>query len=107
MIGKKVTVTIDRKIGSVHPKYNDTIYPINYGYVKGIIGGDGDFQDAYVLGIHEPIAEFSGVVIAVIKRDDDVEEKWVVAKEGVTFKKDYIEKITFFQEKFYQSMIIM
>lgn len=107
MIGKKVTVTVDRKIGSTHPKYKNIIYPINYGYIKGIIGGDGDFQDVYILGVSEPISEFDGIVIAIIKRDDDIEDKWVVAKEGVIFSKTEIEKATFFQEKFFKSTIII
>ena len=33
MLGKIVTVKIDRPIGSSHPKYTDMIYPVNYGYI--------------------------------------------------------------------------
>ena len=32
-----VTVTVDRPLGSSHPKYKDLYYPINYGYIKGVI----------------------------------------------------------------------
>lgn len=36
---KKVKVTIDRPFGSVHPKHSNIVYPLNYGYVDGIMGG--------------------------------------------------------------------
>lgn len=41
MIGRIVKVIVDRPIGSVHPKHKDLIYPLNYGYVDGILAGDG------------------------------------------------------------------
>ena len=51
MLGKTVTVTIDRPLGSRHPRHPDLLYPINYGYIAGIMGGDGEEQDAYLLGV--------------------------------------------------------
>lgn len=35
LIGKIVTVTVDRPLGSYHPKHKDMYYPINYGYIEG------------------------------------------------------------------------
>ena len=67
MIGQKVTVKIDRAMGSYHPKHKDIYYPINYGYIEGIIAPDGEEQDAYVLGVNEPVSEFTGEIIAIIK----------------------------------------
>lgn len=60
MLGKLVKVTVDRPLGSYHPKNKDMYYPINYGYIEGIIAGDGEEQDAYIIGIDEPIKEFTG-----------------------------------------------
>ena len=57
---KRVTVKIDRPMGSFHPEHKDLFYPINYGYIEGLFAGDGEEQDAYILGIDEPVAEFSG-----------------------------------------------
>ena len=37
MIGDIVKVTVDRPLGSYHPKHRDIYYPINYGYVKGVL----------------------------------------------------------------------
>ena len=107
MLGKLVKVTVDRPLGSYHPKNKDMYYPINYGYIEGIIAGDGEEQDAYIIGIDEPIKEFTGMVIAIIHRYDDVEEKWVVASENSHFTKAEIMEKVEFTEKYYKSGIIM
>ncbi len=107
MIGKVVKVTVDRPMGSYHPKHKDMYYPINYGYIEGIMAPDGEEQDAYILGVNEPVKEFTGKVIAIIHRFDDVEEKWVVAPEDVSFSKEEIEEMVHFQEQYFQSEIRM
>ncbi len=33
----------------------------------------------------EAVEKFTGKIIAVVHRNDDVEEKWVVAPAGMTF----------------------
>ncbi|MBR5143492.1 MAG: inorganic pyrophosphatase [Clostridia bacterium] len=107
MLGKIVTVTIDRPKDSRHPKYPDLIYPVNYGYIEGVIGGDGEEQDAYVLGVDEPVWKFTGRVIAIIHRLNDVETKLVVAPKGVLFTKEQISEIVDFQERYFHSEIEM
>ena len=47
VIGKIVTVTVDRPMGSYHPEHKDMYYPVNYGYIEGIIAPDGEEQDAF------------------------------------------------------------
>ena len=106
-LGKLVTVTVDRPLGSFHPEYKDMYYPINYGYIKGIIAPDGEEQDAYILGVDVPLQEVTGRVIAVIRRSDDVEEKWVVAPDGVTFTKEEIMDAVHFQEQYFQSEVVI
>lgn len=107
MLGKIVKVTVDRPLGSAHPNYPDMIYPINYGYVEGIIAPDGEEQDAYVLGVDFPVKEFEGNVIAVVHRLNDIEDKWVVAPQNANYLKEEIEKQIFFQEQFFSYEIIM
>ena len=107
MLGKIVKVIIDRPMGTYHPKHKDLYYPINYGYIEGVIAPDGEEQDAYVLGVDVPVREFTGRIIAIIKRFDDVEEKWVVAPEDMTFTKEEIMKQTQFQEKYFKTEIII
>ena len=106
-IGDTVAIKMDRPIGTVHPKHPDIVYPINYGYVPGLIAPDGEEQDAYVLGVDKPLTEFTGRLIAVIHRFDDVEEKWVLAPEGMDFTKEQVEEMTRFQEQYYQIEIRM
>lgn len=107
MIGRIVKVVVDRPLGSYHPKHKDIYYPINYGFVEGIIAPDGEEQDAYIIGVNEPVDEFTGKIIAIIHRFDDVEEKWVVAPEDVTFTKSEIMQQVEFQEKYFKSEIRM
>ena len=105
MIGDIVTVTVDRPLGSCHPEYKDMYYPINYGYAEGVMAPDGEEQDAYILGVDKPVEKFTGKIIAIVHRSDDVEEKWVVCPEDMTFGKEEIAKLIQFQEKFYHSEI--
>ena len=70
-----VTVTVDRPLGSYHPEYPELYYPINYGYIKGTMSPDGEEQDAYILGVNKPVSEFTGKIVAIIRREDDNENK--------------------------------
>ena len=107
MLGKVVKVIVDRPLGTYHPKYKDLFYSVNYGYVEGIIATDGEEQDAYILGVNEPIKEFTGKVIAVIHRFDDVEEKLVVVPSDVSLTKEEIMRQVYFQERFFKIEIRM
>ena len=101
-----IKVTVDRPFGSKHPEY-DMIYPVNYGYVEGILAGDGEEQDAYILGIDEPLSEFEGNLIAIIHRLNDNEDKWVVTPDGMNFTEDEIRQQLHFQEQYFDSIIEM
>ena len=107
MIGKTVRVVVDRPLGSYHPKHKDIFYSVNYGYIEGIIAPDGEEQDAYVLGVDVPVKEFEGKIIAIIHREDDVEEKWVVAPENSIFTKEEIIEQVKFQEQYFKSEVRM
>ena len=106
MIGTIVTVTVDRPLGSFHPKHPDIYYPVNYGYIEGVFAPDGEEQDAYILGVDVPVAAFTGKIIAIIHRKDDVEDKWVVVPEDMHFSKNEIERLTHFQEQYFHIQII-
>ena len=107
MIGNKVKVIIDRPLGTYHPKHKDIFYSVNYGYVEGVIAPDGEEQDAYVLGVNKPLKEFEGVILALIHRINDVEDKWIVVPEGIVFTQEEIIKQVEFQEKFFNFEIVM
>ena len=107
MIGEIVKVIIDRPLGTYHPKHKDIYYSVNYGYIPEIMAADGEEQDAYVLGIDEPIKEFTGKVIAIIHRFNDVEDKLVVVPNNMSLTKDEIRKQVEFQEKYFEIEINM
>ena len=102
LMGKTVHVIIDRPIGYEH---HGIVYPVNYGYIPCIITGDGEPQDAYILGVTEPIAEFDGCVVGAIRRKNDVEDKLVVAPAGVVFHQGQIAEAVHFQEQFFETTV--
>lgn len=104
-LGKKVTVEIDRKLGSKHPKHGH-MYMLNYGFIPNTISGDGEELDAYVVGCFEPVETFEGNVIAIIHRINDDDDKLIVAPEGINYSDDAIRAMTKFQERFFESIII-
>lgn len=106
-LGRGVTVHVDRPLGSRHPQHETLWYPVNYGYVPDTVSGDGEPIDAYLIGIDRPVSQFSGQVIAVVLRADDVEDKLVVAPVGTTFSRAQVEALVAFQERFFQSEVVL
>ena len=102
LLGTTVHVEVDRPIGYLH---GDIRYPVNYGYLPGVIAPDGEEQDAYILGVTEPVTAFDGRVIAAIRRRNDCEDKLVVAPEGVVLHQGQIAASVHFQEQYFQYTI--
>mgnify|MGYP003293218840 CR=1 FL=1 len=90
LLGTMVHVEVDRPIGHCH---KGMVYPVNYGYIPGIIAPDGEEQDAYILGMDEPVKEFTSRIIAIIRRTNDVEVKWVGRTEWYIFETNPISNI--------------
>ncbi|MCM1505847.1 MAG: inorganic diphosphatase [Ruminococcus flavefaciens] len=107
MIGKTVTVTVDRPLGSFHLEYKDMYYPVNYGYIEGTTTPDGEELDAYILGVDKAVEKFTGRIIAIVHRYDDIEEKLVVCPENLTLSREEIMKQINFQEKYFKYEIVM
>ena len=105
-LGKIVTIGIDRPIGYVHHKGEKTlVYPINYGYIPDVLGGDGEELDVFLLGVDTPVQSFTGRIIGIVYRADDVEDKLVMAPEGTVFTAPEIAQAVYFQEKYYRTTI--
>ena len=105
-LGKIVDIEIDRPIGYVHRKGEKTlIYPINYGYIPGVLGGDGEELDVYLLGVSEPVETFRGRIVGIVYRADDVEDKLIMVPEGITFTVEQMTEAVYFQEKYYDSHV--
>lgn len=101
IIGKIVKGTVDRPLGTAHPRNPGMIYPINYGYVDGVFAGDGAEQDVYLFGTDKAMKNFEGKVIAVWHRFDDVEDKWIVSLSGEDIAEEKILGDISFQEQFF------
>lgn len=78
-LGKTVNILIDRPIGSVHPNHEDIVYPINYGFIPRVLGGDGEELDVYLLGVDTPVEKYTARIIGIVHRLDDIEDKLVAA----------------------------
>ncbi len=44
---------------------------------------------------------------AIVHRDDDIEEKWVIAPEGLVYTKEEVWEQIHFREQYFDSEIIM
>ena len=102
LLGKAVHVEVDRPVGYWH---GDILYPVNYGYIPGLLAGDGEEQDVYILGVAEPLEVFDGYIIGAIRRKDDVEDKLVAAPEGMRFHQAQIAEMVAFQEQYFDSIL--
>ncbi len=107
-LGKKVKIKIDRPIGYIHKKGKKTlVYPINYGYIEGVLGGDGEELDVFLVGVDKPVTEATCRIVGIVRRADDVEDKLIGAPDGVSFNQEELESAVHFQEKCYDSHIEM
>ena len=105
LLGQTVTVSIDRPLGSRHPAHG-FLYPVNYGFIPGTLAPDGAELDAYVLGVSEPLAAFSGLAVAVIHRENDDDDKLVVLPEELSLSDAEITDAVQFQEQWFRSTVV-
>lgn len=104
-LGEEVSLVIDRPLGSSHPKHG-FMYEVNYGYVPDTIAPDGEELDAYYLGTNTPLTNVTGICIAVIHRVNDDDDKLVVAPKGMEFSDAEIQAHVYFQEQWFESVIV-
>lgn len=104
-LGKAVTMKVDRQLGTKHPKHG-FIYTVNYGYIPNTISYDSEELDAYLLGVFDPVEEYTGKVIAIIKRTNDQDDKLIVVPEDKTYSDEAIRALTEFQEQYFTSIIV-
>lgn len=105
-LGKTVTVTIDRPAGFLHNSGGHTLrYPINYGFLPGVSGGDGEELDVYILGVSRPLTSFTGRVVGIVHRRDDVEDKLVAAPKDLKPNQAEIAAGVNFAEQYFDSWV--
>lgn len=102
MLGKTVHIVVDRPIGYRH---GSLVYPVNYGYIPGLIAGDGEEQDVYILGIDQPVSSFDGRIVGAIRRQNDCEDKLIAAPIDQIFHQGEIAQAVHFQEQYFDYTI--
>lgn len=65
-------IVIDRPSGSRHPRHPGIIYPLDYGYLAGTSGGDGDGIDIWRGSGPDPRLDAVVCTVDLDKRDSDV-----------------------------------
>ena len=81
-------IVIDRPRGSVHPRYREIVYTIDYGYLDGTTSNDGEGVDVW-LGT-DPAKRLDAVICTVDLDRGDAELKLMV---GCTeAEKEYVER---------------
>jgi inorganic pyrophosphatase len=66
-------VVIDRPQGSTHPRFPDSVYPLNYGYLKNAESGDGAALDVWVGSL--PSKSVEEIVCTIDLNKNDLEIK--------------------------------
>ena len=94
-------IVIDRPQGTTHPRYPEVVYPLDYGYLKGTSGGDGNEIDVWRGSMADP--RLVGIVCTVDTLKGDAEVKLFV---GCT--NDEVEAVdTFHNDNDYMSGIVV
>lgn len=104
-LGKIEDVIIDHPFGSVDSKYG-YIYPVNFGHILNKIGENEKELDTYVLGEYEMLDRFTGKCVAIIQRNND-EYKLVIVPNEKTYDENQIKALTEFQERFFNSKVLV
>ena len=105
-LGKTVSIEIDRPVGYVHHKGEKTLtYPINYGYIPNVLGGDGEELDVFLYGVSEAVSEYTGRIVGIVYRADDVEDKLIMSPSGQQPTAADMARAVYFQEKYYQTTV--
>lgn len=66
------SIVIDRPKGSVHPKFRAAIYPVDYGYLEGTSGGDGEGIDVWRGSATENLIDSVVCTLDNQKRDAEI-----------------------------------
>lgn len=68
-------ITIDRSFGTAHPDFPSVVYPLDYGFVPGTTGTDGEGIDAFVGTSEQGLV---GLLLTTDHRQADREVKLLV-----------------------------
>jgi len=102
---KIADVTIDRLLGSKHPKFG-WIYPVNYGFIPNTKAEDNLEIDVYIIDSKKPLKETKVKIIGIVYREDDIESKLIgITDTTIRYTLNEIYERIEFQEQFFNSKI--
>ena len=93
-------LVIDRPKGSSHPRFPESIYPLDYGYLKDTTSSDGEGVDVWLGGVDDLFVQ--AIVCTVDRLKDGVEVKIII---GCTDEE--IETIMNYHGSFNQKAILV
>ncbi|MFC2070673.1 inorganic pyrophosphatase [Chloroflexota bacterium] len=65
-------VIIDRPKGSMHPRYPAIVYPLDYGYLKGVSSSDGNELDVWRGSMQDKRLIAVICTVDILKKDAEV-----------------------------------
>jgi inorganic pyrophosphatase len=65
-------IVIDRPKGSRHPRYNDIIFPLDYGYLSGTTTIDGNGIDVWIGTTEHRRLTAIACTVDIMKRDAEI-----------------------------------
>ena len=93
-------IVIDRPKGTAHPRYPDLIFPLDYGYLEGTTGGDGNGIDVWSgTADHRELTAIA-CTVDMLKKDSEI--KLIIGCTQVE-----IAVIEDFHNGYYMSAIII
>ena len=82
---------IDHPAGSVHPRFQSIIYPVDYGYIPSVPGWDGADQDIFVGNPEGPLV---GIILTAdfLKGDREFKLLWGLSDTQVKTVHDFFNR---------------
>ena len=93
-------LVIDRPKGSDHPAYPQCIYPLDYGYLKGTSGGDGNEVDVWRGSFQTKSLDAIACTVDILKRDTEI-------KLLVGCTDDEIDRVEKFHDNEFMSVMMI
>ena len=77
-------VTIDRPKGSRHPRNQDVVYPMDYGFLEETSANDGDGIDIWIGSRPQPKVEGIITTVDLFKRDAEIKILYGCTDQEIT-----------------------
>lgn len=83
LLVRRSRLVVDRPRGSAHPRFPEFVYPLDYGYLDGTVGGDGEGVDLWIGD--DPSDRVTAVACTIdpFKRNAEVKLLWRCTPEQI------------------------